>query len=135
VIVLDEHLQEVGVAAAICRWYRGRICIVTALRPGTVVKDDSIPSLLQAVSEPTFVTLNWKHFWQRTAAHQGFCLVCLTLLPRQEAEVSVLLRRLFRLPPFQTKAARMGKVARISGDQVTYYQVRDSQTYVMALPA
>jgi hypothetical protein len=134
VIVLDEHLQEVGVEASICRWYRGRTCIVTALRPGSVIKDDGIPSLLQTVPEPTFVTLNWKHFWQRTAAHQGFCLVCFTLPPRREAEVSVLLRRLFRIPSFKTKAARMGKVARISGEQVTYYQVRDAQTYVIPLP-
>jgi hypothetical protein len=108
-IVLDEQLQEVGVETALRRWYRGRVCTVTALRPVSVIKDDGIPSLLRAVSNTNFVTLNWKDFWQRTAAHQGFCLVCFTLPPRRELEISVLLRRLFRLPSFKTKAARMGR--------------------------
>jgi hypothetical protein len=48
--------------------------------------------------------------------------------------VSPLLRRLFRLPVFKTKAARMGKVARVSGEQVAYYQAHDSQTYLFPLP-
>jgi hypothetical protein len=42
VIVLDEHLHDVGVEQAIDRWYRGRVCTVTDLRPGINVKDESI---------------------------------------------------------------------------------------------
>jgi hypothetical protein len=45
-----------------------------------------------------------------------------------------LLRRLFRLDPFKSKAARMGKVARVSHERVTYYQVNDSEIYLHALP-
>jgi uncharacterized protein (DUF433 family) len=34
----------------------------------------------------------------------------------------------------ETKAARMGKIARISGEQVSYYQARDAQVHVLPLP-
>ena len=57
-IVLDEHLQGLGIEDSLGRWYRGQICIVTDLRPGTTIKDDAIPTLLRASREPTFVTLN-----------------------------------------------------------------------------
>jgi hypothetical protein len=121
-------------ADAPMQWYRGRVCVITDLRPGTVIKDDAIPALLRTVPQPTFVTLNWNHFWQRTVAHEDFCIVCFTLPANRAAEISPLLRRLFRLPAFKTKAARMGKVARISGEQVAYYQAHDSQTHLLPLP-
>jgi hypothetical protein len=133
-IVLDEHLQGIGLEAAIARWCRSQVCLIGSLRPGTVIKDESIPHLLRSVRQPTFVTQNWKHFWQRTAAHAGFCIICFTLPPDRAPEISPSLRRLFRLPSFHTKVARMGKVARISSEQVTYYQVNNTQTYVLPLP-
>lgn len=133
-IVLDEHLQGVGLERSIRQWYRGRVCVVTELRPGTGVKDDSISQLLRTAVQPTFVTLNWTDFWEQTAPHQDFCLVCLTLSPGRVTELPMLLRRLLRSPAFKTKAARMGKVARVSGDQVTYRQVHDNRTYVIPLP-
>ena len=133
-IVLDEHLREVAVQDAVRQWYRGNVCMITDLRPGTLIKDDGIASLLQTADHPTFITLNWSDFWQHIAAHPDYCVVCLTLLPDRSAEISSLLRRLFRLPAFKTKASRMGKVARISGGQVIYYQPHDSATFVLPLP-
>ncbi len=133
-IVLDEHLQGLELEDAIGQWYRGSVCIITDLRPNTVIKDDAIPVLLRTVSDPTFVTLNWNHFWQRTVAHKDFCVVCFTFPTNQATEISPLLRRLFRLSEFKTKSARMGKVARISGEQVAYYQGHDLQTYLLPLP-
>jgi hypothetical protein len=134
VIVLDEHLHEVGVEEAIRRWYHGRVCTITSLRPNTVVKDESVPGLLRTVSQPTFVTLNWRHFWQQTPARGGLCLICFTLPTARAAEVSPLLRRLLRLQEFKTKAARMGKIARISAEQVAYYRVHDQQLRTLPLP-
>lgn len=133
-IVLDEHLNGLGVEMAVRRWYRGRVCSVMELRPGTIIKDDAIPPLLRAEHQPTFVTLNWKHFWQRTAAHSGFCIVCIALTTEQAREISPLLRRLLRLPEFRTRADRMGRVARISSERVAYYRVNDDQTYLLPLP-
>lgn len=133
-IVLDEHLQGVGLEEAIARWYRGRVCFIGSLRPGSVIKDDGIPHLLRSARQPTFVTQNWKHFWQRTSAHRDFCIVCFVLPSEQVQEISPLLRRLSRLPTFQTRAARMGRVVRVSSEHVTYYQVNDSQIHLLPLP-
>lgn len=133
-IVLDEHLKRVGVQETIRRWYPGSVITIRDLRPSTVIKDDVIPVLLHAAAQPTFVTVDWMDFWERTAPHPRFCLVCFTLSPDRGTEIAVLLRRLLRLPAFKTKAARMGKVARVSGGQVTYYQEGDPQTYVLPLP-
>jgi hypothetical protein len=134
VSVLDEQLQGVGLEEAIARWYRGRVCFIGALRPGSIVKDDGILHLLQSTRHPTFVTQDWTDFWQRVPAHRDFCIVCFTLPSGQAREIAPVLRRLFRQPAFQTRAARMGKIARVSGGQVAYYQPRDPQTYVLPLP-
>src|SRR5437588_3284709 len=98
-IVLDEHLPHEELAAVIRQWYRGLVCTITELRPGTIIKDDAVSSLLQSVSEPTFVTLNWSDFWHRVDAHQGYCLVCFTLPSQRAAELPPLLRRPFRCDP------------------------------------
>jgi len=133
-IVLDEHLNGLEVERAIQRWYLGRVCNITELRPGSVTKDDGIPHLLRGEQQPTFVTLIWKHFWQRTTAHRGFCIVCLVLTTGQAGEISPFLRRLLRLTEFRTRSDRMGRVARLSGERVAYYRVNDDQTYLLPLP-
>jgi len=40
-----------------------------------------------------------------------------------------LLRRLFHLPLFKTKAARMGKIVRVSEEEVAYWQVGYEKRY------
>jgi hypothetical protein len=132
-IVLDEHLAGLGVETAIEQWYRGRVCGITELRPGSVIKDEAIPHLPRAERQPTFVTLNWKHFWQRTAAHHDFCIVCFVRTTEHAREISPCLRRLLRLPEFRTRAERMGRVARISGERAAFYQVGSDQTYLLPL--
>jgi hypothetical protein len=89
-IVLDEHLQGVRLEETIAQWYRGRVCFISSLRPGSVIKDESIPHLLRSERQPTFVTQNWKHFWHRTAAHSGFCIVCFVLPSEQVREIAPL---------------------------------------------
>ncbi len=132
-IVLDEHFQRTDVRAAFARWYGGSVRNIIEIRPGTVIKDDAIPPLLLGLSSPTFVTLNWPHFWNSACAHRGYCIVCFNLHTDEIPESPALLRRLFRLESFRTKRARMGKVARISGGVVGYYQVRDSAVYAVPL--
>lgn len=133
-IVLDEQLQGVRLEADIAQWYRGRVCFVSSLRPGSIVKDDGIPHLLRSMRQPTFVTQDWTDFWQQVPAHRNFCIVCFVMPSEQAQEIAPLLRRVLRLPAFQTRAARMGKIARVSCGHVTYYQARDSQTHVLPLP-
>ena len=46
-IVLDEQLPGLGLEEGVARWYRGAVFVVNTLRPGIVIKDEAIPSLLR----------------------------------------------------------------------------------------
>lgn len=132
-IILDEQLLGTGTAEAISKWSRSRVRYIVDLRPGTVIKDNAIPSLLRRVRQPTFVTINVTDFWRRIPADEHYCVLCFPLPNRRVHEIPNLLRRLFRIPVFKTKVARMGKVALVSHHQVQYYQVRDNQRYILLL--
>lgn len=120
-IVLDEELQGLGLEEAISTWYRGAVILIKALRPGTIIKDEVIPALLRQAKQPTFVSINHPDFWRRAAAEKSYCLVCLKLTTDQTDRLPALLRRLFSLPEFKTKSARMGKVALVSARGAQYY--------------
>ena len=124
-IVLDEQLQGRGIDRAIADWYRGAVCIVTDLRPATVVKDDSVPLLLQREDQPTFVTINETDFWRKVEITGRFCVVCVGLPLSRAAEVASLLRRILSNPEFKTKSVRMGKVARVSPANANWYSAGD----------
>ncbi len=130
-IILDEHLQGLSLEAEISRWYRGKVFVVKQLRPGTIIKDDAIPILLCQVKQPTFVTINYTDFWRRVSADKRYCIVCLQLSTERVDEIPSLLRRLFRLPGFKTKAERMGKVVLLNPQQVRYYQARKDQIHTV----
>lgn len=52
-IVVDENIHARSIMEAISRWYTGQVISVTALRPNTLIKDDSIPMLLmQSTQQP-----------------------------------------------------------------------------------
>lgn len=111
-IVLDEQLQGLELEDAISHWYRGTVLVVKTLRPGTIIKDEAVPTLLRRLKQPTFVTINYADFWRRVPADRSYCVVCLALTIDQTDKISGWLCQLFRLPEFKTKAVRMGKVIR-----------------------
>ena len=121
-IVVDENLHDRRIMESISDWYPGQVVSITALRPKSVIKDDAIPALLRKADQPTFVTINVTDFWKKTEAHSGYCLVTVLLPKERIREIPGLLRRLFRLPEFKTKAARMGKIVRLSPKQIEYYE-------------
>jgi len=121
-IVLDENIHTLRVIQTIHNWYRGPVLSVTTLRPGTIIKDEAIPSLLLKVSQPTFVTINVTDFWRRTRPHPDYCVIAISLPKERVLEISDWLRRLFRLAAFNTKAARMGKIVRLATDRIEYYE-------------
>jgi hypothetical protein len=47
VIVLDENLLSLRLDNPIATWYPGRVCYITDLRPGMVIKDEAVPRFLQ----------------------------------------------------------------------------------------
>jgi hypothetical protein len=121
-IVFDENVHQQRLMDAVAGWYRGRVLSITTLRPGTLIKDEAIPSLLHRVRQPTFITTNVDDFWRRVPAHPRYSIVGIVLPHEQLHEMPDLLRRLFRLPEFKTKARRMGKVVRVSHRQLQYYE-------------
>lgn len=127
-IVLDEQLVNVRIGELVTQWYRGRVCYITDLRPQTLIKDDSIPVLLHQVRQPTFVTINVDDFWQVIPASNRYCVVCVELPTKRVRQLSDLIRQLFRLDEFKTKATRMGKVVRVTQRSIQYYG-RDRQVH------
>lgn len=99
----------------------GAVCFVTDLRPGTVIKDEAIPTLLTQESGATFVTINVNDSWQQVAITNRFCGTCFALPDTAIDEIPSLLRRLLRCGPWSTKAKRLSKVARVSSDAASYY--------------
>jgi hypothetical protein len=121
VIVLDEQLLGRQIDRDIRKWYRGRVCFITHLRPGTVIKDDAIPSLLRQHRGSLFVTINDRDFWRRSPADPRYCIACLVLSDARAGSVPTLLRRVLRHPQLRTAALRSGKVLRVTRGEVTFY--------------
>jgi predicted GTPase len=126
-IVLDEQLLGRNLEGKIAQWYRGAVCFVTDLRPGTIIKDDSIPGLLRQENQPTFVTINAQDFWRKVAINNQFCLVCFTLPDSRASEIPALLRAVLRHPLFRSKRKRMGKVIRVTDQETSYYSCDDRE--------
>jgi hypothetical protein len=121
-ILLDENVHQQSIMASIAAWYRGQVRSLTTLRPNTLIKDEAIPTVLRNVRQPTFVTTNVADFWRRIPAHSRYSIVCVALPNERLHELPPLLRQLIRLPEFNTKAKRMGKVIRVSPSQLQYYE-------------
>lgn len=122
-IVLDEAVHDPDIIRAISAWYVGRVLSLTTLRPRTVIKDEAIYALLRSVPQPTFVTINVDDFWRAASSDLHYCIVCASLSAVNVAPaLPGWLRRLFSLPEFKTKSARMGKIARLSARQIAYYE-------------
>jgi hypothetical protein len=126
-IILDEQLLGRGLETEIVRWYEGTVCFITDTRPKTVVKDDAIPGLLQSQNQPTFVTINETDFWRKVVINDHFCVVCFALPDSRAREISARLRSLLRHSAFKTKKGRMGKVIRVTDQDISYYAFDDKE--------
>jgi hypothetical protein len=92
------------------------------LRPQSIIKDEAIPELLRQAAQPTFVTINTSDFWKRIEPYRGYCIINVDLTKERIRDIPGLLQRLFRSPEFKTKAARMGKVVRLTPSRIEYYE-------------
>jgi hypothetical protein len=124
-IVLDEQLLGRDLEELISTWYRGNVCFITDLRPDTIIKDDAIPMLLRQQSQPTFVTINERDFWRKVEIDNNFCVVCFTFPDHRAQEISSSLRAILQHPDFNTKAKRMGRVLRVTDNNIAYYSVEN----------
>jgi hypothetical protein len=101
-IVLDEQLNDAEIIEPIERWYQGKVITILSLRPGTLIKDDAIPSLLVQQKQPTFVTINYFDFWPKFPKHPAYSVVCCKLSVERKLEVPDVLRNVLHLPEFDT---------------------------------
>jgi hypothetical protein len=131
-IVLDDQLFDLEVLVPLARWIT--VQRLRDLRPGEVIKDDRVPQLLRQLRQPTFVTIDMG-FWDKTLRDPRYCLLCFPLSNDEQFRLPELLRRLFQLPEFHTKAARMGKVVRVGTLQIDYWQPGEQRSHRLNWPA
>ncbi len=122
-IVLDEQLNRPELVEKIAAWYPGRVAILTELRADSKIPDEATGALLRTVKQPTFVTINVKHFWRVIRANARFAVVAIELPAARVDEVSDYLRRFLKTKPFETKAGRMGVVVLLRPTRIELYRV------------
>lgn len=121
-IVVDENIHDHRIIEAISAWYPGQVVSITTLRPGTIIHDDAIPTVLLQISQPTFVTVSVSDFWPKIQPHDSYCIITIVLPQKRAREVPDILRGLLRLPEFKTKVSRLGKIVRVTSGQIEYYE-------------
>lgn len=134
-IVLDECISAKIVFNKLEAWYKGKVISVNALRIATLVKDDSIPTLLRTAKHPTFLTTNISDFWRKMPAHLSYCMICFDLPNERIDEIPRLLRGVLRFVEFKTTAARMGKIILLRHNHIDYYGVGSKQVFTLNWPA
>jgi hypothetical protein len=118
-LILDDQLNVRVLLAPLQRWTS--VERLQGLRPGEVILDDRVPEILRTLSKPTFVTID-EDFWDVRWCDPSYAILHFALRNDQQKNLPALLRALFRLPEFRTRAQRMGKVARVSAATVEWWQ-------------
>ncbi len=129
--VLDDHLSPEVVRDPLLRWSTARF--LRDVRPSEVIKDERVPSILRMLRTPTFVTID-EGFRNQARRDHRYCILYFALREDEQRDIPALLRRLLRLPEFHTRAARMGKVARVSRDRVIWWQLGDERPFTVHWP-
>lgn len=128
-IILDDQLFDIEVLIPVARWTTAQR--LRDLRPGEVIKDERVSELLRHLRQPTFVTIDMG-FWNRGLRNARYCILCFPLRNDQQDELPNLLRRLFHLREFRSRASRMGKVARVSASDIEYWEVGNQKLHRLA---
>jgi hypothetical protein len=124
-LVLDDQLDVQIIVPALEAWITA--VRLQHLRPTEHILDDRVPEILGTLKTPTFLTID-HGFWKRRLCHPDYCILYFDLAKDEQHQLPPLLRRLFRLPEFRTRAVRMGKVARVGQVAVTFWQAGEKQT-------
>jgi len=129
-IIIDEHLGRMQVLEPIQQWITAQR--IQDLRPGEIVKDDRLLTVLTSLDKPTLVTIDGG-LWKQRYADRRYCILFFALLDTQQHLIPSLLRSVFRLEVFKTKAARMGKAARITPTHISYWEVGSHKLQTIAV--
>ncbi len=119
-IVVDEHMAYDEVTGLLKNWITAEQ-IGFELRRAKGISDEQIIPLLRRLKRRTFVTID-SDFYNSKLCDNVYCLIYFHLSSKQQAQIPVLLRRLFRIEGFRSIRERMGKVVCISPGRIRYYQ-------------
>lgn len=109
-IILDDQLFDFEVLIPLARWTT--VQRLRDLGPGEVIKDERVPVLLRKVRQPTFITIDMG-FWRHELIDARYSILCFPLRNDEQSKIPILLRRLFQLPEFHSRAVRMGTIAQV----------------------
>ena len=124
-LILDDQLDVLELLPRLSKWITARR--LQTLRPGELILDDRVPEILGTLKQPSFVTID-EHFWQRHLRNPDYCILYFALRGDQQEQLPSLLRALLRRSEFRTRAARMGKVARVSAAAIDYWQFQSRES-------
>jgi len=91
-IILDEHLGRSQVLQPIQHWKTAKR--IQDLRPGEVVKDDRLPTILIHLEKPTLVTIDGG-LWKKRFCDRRYCILYFSILDTQQNQIPSLLRQPF----------------------------------------
>lgn len=128
-LVLDDQLDLQRIVPALEGWITS--VRLQNLRPAEQILDERVPELLLTLNRPTFVTID-RGFWNRKLSHAGYCILVFALATDEQQMLPGLLRRVLRLPQFETRAARMGKIARVQKRALTFWE--GAERKILKLP-
>ena len=118
-LVLDEHIDRQLVLLPIRQWIPAQP--IQDLCGNQLLHDERVPEILLTLRQPTFVTID-QDFWHRHWCHPSYCILFFPMRSREQQCIPDLLRALLHRPEFRTRAARMGKLARIRPTIIEFWQ-------------
>jgi hypothetical protein len=130
-IILDDQLFDLEVLIPIARWIT--VQRLRDIRPNEVIKDERVPTLLQNLNDPTFITIDGG-FWDKRLRNAAYCILFFPLSNEEQNKIPGLLRPLLRLSEFRTKASRMGKVVKVSSTGIHCWQLGTEQLIRLQWP-
>jgi hypothetical protein len=119
-LFLDEQL-DARLLPALRKWVTAQR--LADLWPDEVILDDRLPELLLTLKQPTLLTID-KGLWDKSLCHPGYAVPVCWLPQDEQGLLPELVRMLFRLPDFRTRAKRMGIVARMNKTGVEWWKHR-----------
>ena len=127
-IVLDEQVRA-DQRLLLARWGVPFRQIGKDVAPKGI-KDDNIIPFLFTLKSPTLFTHD-HGFFQPRLVHRRYCLV---LIAEKDIEAALYIRRFLIHPRFDTNAQRMGTVARVHHEGISFWEQRNRRLERAAWP-
>ena len=71
-IILDDQLSRRRVEWQLASWIKADL--LRDVRPGEIIKDERVPTVLRALHRPTFVTIDTR-FWNRRLRDAKYSII------------------------------------------------------------